>query len=879
MSPERPIRWLLRLLPFDLRADHGREMEQAFRAEHREARAHGTGHVLAVWWRALTDIGRTAPREHAAQLGQDAGYALRMMRRNPGFTAVAVVTLALGIGVNSAVFSLVHAVLLRPLPYGNPERLVALSNRWDGNAAAGLSDPELMDYQDRSRTLQIAASAFAPVNLGAVGEPERIPGAAVTTNLLPVLGVAPALGRNFLPDEEREGNDHVAILSHGLWVRRFDASPAVVGRTVHVNGEAYEIIGVTPPSLLLPSDFMGGAAEMLVPLTLDRAAARNRRGGHYLQSVARPAPGVSLEAARAEMGLVVSGLIEEYPDQHKQGHFGVSLVPLRTALLGPARPVLAVLLGAVSLVLLLACANLASLLLARGEARRRELAVRASLGADRFRLVRQLLTETCVLGLVGGAAGLAVAWLAMKAVLALDPASLPRAQEAALSWPVLAFTIVVSLGAGIVFGLLPATQISRVGLDEVLREAGRSSVGGRGSLRRALVAAQVAIAVVLLVGAGLLVKSFARLQSTPSGFEPAGVLTFRTTAPPARYRERADVSTFYGQLLAQVRAVPGVRVAGASTGLPLSVNSGDWSFDIDGRDPDPGNRPRADWFVVTPGYFEALGIRLVSGRLPAEQDDDHGLPVLFLNESAARTLFPGEDPVGRRTRLSRTTGDEQPWRTITGVVADVRQRGLERPPRPEMYIPLPQFRHYMARAQAWNMTVVVKASVPPLSLAAPMRAALQRVDPEVPLASLYAMDEVVGASMADRRRDAWLIGTFAALALVVASIGVYGVTAYHVARRRREIGLRVALGAERRDVVRMVLGQGLRLVGFGIAAGVPAALLAAGAIQSLLFEVTPHDVSVFAAIPMLLLAVATLACAIPAARAARIDAAVALRDE
>ncbi|HZM50453.1 MAG TPA: ABC transporter permease, partial [Vicinamibacteria bacterium] len=629
MSPERPIRWLLRLLPFDLRADHGREMEQAFRAEHREARAHGTGQVLAVWWRALTDIGRTAPREHAAQLGQDAGYALRMMRRNPGFTAVAVVTLALGIGVNSAVFSLVHAVLLRPLPYGDPERLVALWNRWDGNAAAGLSDPELMDYQERSRTLQIAASAFSPVNLGAVGEPERIAGVAVTTNLLPVLGVAPALGRNFLPDEEREGRDHVAILTHGLWVRRFDASPSVVGRTVSVNGERFEIVGVTPPGLLLPSDFRGGAAEMLVPLTLDRPATRNRRGGHYLQSVARLVPGVSLEAARAEMGVVISGLIQEYPDQHKQGHFGVGLVPLRTDLLGPARPVLVVLLGAVALVLLLACANLASLLLARGEARRRELAVRASLGANRFRLIRQLLTETCVLGLVGGGAGLAVAWLSMKVVLALDPASLPRAQQASLSWPVLAFTMVVSLGAGIVFGLLPATQISRVGLDEVMREAGRSSVGGRGRLRRALVAAQVAIAVILLVGAGLLVKSLARLQSTPSGFESAGVLTFRTTAPPARYRERADVSAFYAQLLEQVRAVPGVRVAGASTGLPLSVNSGDWGFDIDGREPEPGKRPRADWFVVTPGYFEALEIRLVSGRLPAEQDEDHGQPVLF----------------------------------------------------------------------------------------------------------------------------------------------------------------------------------------------------------------------------------------------------------
>jgi predicted permease len=880
MSPERPLRWLLRLLPFDLRTDHGREMEQVFREEHREARAHGRGDVLGVWWRALADVARTAPREHAAQLGQDAGYALRMMRRSPGFTLVAVVTLALGIGVNSAVFSLVHAVLLRPLPYADPGRLVALWNRWDGNAAAGLSDPELMDYQERSRALQIAASAFSAVNLGAVGEPERVAAATVTTNLLPVLGVAPALGRNFLAGEEGEGRGRVAILSHGLWARRFDADPSVLGRTIHVNGEPFEIVGVTPAGSLLPSDFSGGgAAEMLVPLSLDRAAARNRRGGHYLRAVARLAPGASLDAARAEMGVVVGGLIQEYPDQHKQGHFGVNLVSLRTDLLGPARPVLIVLLGAVGLVLLLACANLASLLLARGEARRRELAVRASLGADRFRLVRQLLTETCVLGLAGGAAGLAVAALAMKAVLALDSATLPRAQEATLSGPVLAFTIAVSLGAGIVFGLLPATQISRVALDEVLREAGRSSVGGRGRLRRALVAAQVAIAVILLVGAGLLVKSFARLQSTPSGFEPAGVLTFRTTAPPARYRERSDVSAFYAQVLEQVRAVPGVRVAGAATGLPLAVYSGDWGFDVEGRVSVPGARARADWFVVTPGYFEALGIPLRSGRLPAEGDDDRGGAVLFLNECAARTLFPGEDPVGRRARLSRTTGDEQPWRTIAGVVADVRHRGLERPPRPEMYVPLPQFRHFLARMQAWSMVVVVKASVPPLSLASAMRAAVRRVDPEVPTASLSAMDDVVGTSLADRRRDAWLIGAFAALALAVASIGVYGVTAYHVARRRREIGLRVALGAERRDVVRMVLGQGLRLVGLGIGAGVPAALLAAGALRTLLFEVTPHDVSVFAAIPALLLVVAALACAVPAARAARIDAAVALRDE
>jgi predicted permease len=466
----------------------------------------------------------------------------------------------------------------------------------------------------------------------------------------------------------------------------------------------------------------------------------------------------------------------------------------------------------------------------------------------------------------------------MKAVLALDPVTLPRAQQATLSLPVLAFTLLVSVGAGVVFGLLPATQISRAALDDMLREAGRSSVGGRGRLRRALVAAQLAIAVVLLVGAGLLIKSLSRLQSVPSGFQPHGVLTFRTTAPPIRYREGADVTAFYSRLLEHVRQVPNVTVAGASSGLPLAVNSGDWSFDIEGRVSVPGHRARADWFVVTPGYFEALGITLARGRLPGAEDDASGA-TLFLNEAAARAEFPGEDPVGRRVRLSRTTGSEQPWRTIAGVVADVRQRGLERPPRPEMYIPIAQFRHFMAGTQAWNMTIVARTPGPPMALAGAMRAAVRRADPEVPAADMRAMDEVVGASLAARRRDTWLIGTFAALALAVATIGVYGVTAYHVAQRRREIGLRVALGAERRDIVRMVLAQGLRLVWGGLMVGVPAALLAMGAARSMLFDVTPYDASVFAAIPALLVAVAALACALPAARAAGLDPAIALRDE
>ena len=880
MRPDRIFRWLLRLLPSDLRADHGREMEQVFRDEHRDAQAGGRTRVAGVWWRTVADVARTAPREHARQIAQDARYALRMMGRTPGFTLVALLTLALGIGANSAIFSLVHAVLLQPLPYADEDGLVAVWNRWDGSPAASLSDPEFMDYDEQSQALRMAALDAGSVNLADTGEPERVDAAFVSPDLLAVLGVVPVLGRGFAAEEEREGSGRVAILTHELWAGRFHADTAAVGRTVRVDGQAVEIVGVTPPGFLLPSDFRSDApARILLPLTLDRSAPRNRRGGHYLGAVGRLAPGSTLEAARAEMNAVVGRLIRQYPDQHQQGHFGVSVTPLRNDLLGPARPILGVLLGAVSLVLLLACANLASLLLARGEARRRELAVRASLGADRFRLARQLLTETCVLGLLGGAAGLAVAAVTMKALLALDPGSLPRAQQAGLSLPVVGFTAAVSLGAGLVFGLLPALQVSRVAVDHVLREAGRASTGGRGRLRRTLVAAQVAIALVLLAGSGLLLKSFTRLRGVASGFEPAGVLTFRTSAPAASYPGKPEVTGFYARLLEQVRGVPGVRVAGAGSGLPLSVQSGDWGFDIEGRVSIPGHRPRADWFAVTPGYFEALGIRAVSGRLPADDDGDGQAPVIFLNQSSARSLFPGEDPLGRRVRLSRTTGAEQPWRTVAGIVPDVRQRGLERPPRPEMYIPLPQFLHFMAGTQARNMTVVAKVDGAPLALAGSMRAALRRVDPEIPAAQMRAMDDVVGGSLAPRRRDTWLIGAFAALALAVAAVGVYGVIACHVAQRRREIGLRIAVGAERRDVVRMVLAQGTRLAGAGIVAGIPAALLATAALRPLLFEVPPHDASVFAAIALLLLAVAAMACAVPAARAARIDPARALREE
>ena len=880
MNGRRLFRALLRVLPFDFRTDYGRDIEQTFETQRREAPdAIGRAHVWAGTVAAIFSIG---PREHLVQLRQDLTYATRGMRRNPGFVLVAGLTLALGTGVNTAIFSIVHAVLLKPLPYGDEQTLMTVMNRWDGSEQSALSDPEYLDYAEQSRTMDIAAMARGRATLsGGNGEPQQASVVSVTANAFRVLGRQPALGRGFGPDDERRGSA-VVIISDAVWKERFGGDPSIVGRTINVQGSPQTIVGVLPPDLVLPLNLVGSEpADLLLPLRFDRAAPRNSRGAHYMTGVARLKPGATQASAAAEMDGILARLAAQYPEEHDQGNFAITVRPLRETFLGESRPVLWMLGGAVALVLLLACANVANLMMARGEGRRRELSVRAALGASRFRMARQLMTEALLLSLGATILGLLIAKWALRLVLAASPDALPRLTDVSLDTTVLAFAAVLAIGTTLIFGMVPAWQMSRADAGDALKDGARGgSTGARARVRRALVVCQVALAVVLLVGAGLLLKSFGRLLSVPGGFDPDQVLTAQVSAQPTRYPGLPEVTTFYERLLEGVRSAPGVEAAGASTGLPLAVASGDWGFDIEGRPRVNGRRPgAADWYAVTPGYFEALRIPTISGRGPRSSDTGESNRVIFINQTTAKTLFPGEDPLGKRIQLSQSRGLEQPWRTITGVIADVRQRGLDEPVRPEIYIPHPQFQHFVANQQARSMTLVVRGALPPEQLVSSVRAALRNVDPEIPLANVRPMTEVIARSVASRKLNVLIIGAFALLAIVLASVGVYGVMANDVFQRTREIGIRVALGASRGTVLRLILRQGMTLVLIGAAIGLTAAALLTGSFARLLFEVTPRDLAVFAGVAALLAATGAVASYIPAWRATRLNPLTALRAE
>jgi putative ABC transport system permease protein len=876
MSDTRWYRALLRLLPLDFRSEYGAEMERTFHDQQREA--SGRLDAMRVWTGAVGSILADGPREHAVQLLQDIRYGLRGMRRNAGFAAVAVITLALGIGANTAVFGIVDAVLLRPLPYHDPDRVVAVWNRWDGSAAAALSNPEYLDYAEQSRLLKIAAVSAAGVNVGgAGGDPERVAAAHITSKVFDVIGVPVQHGRAFRIEEEADGAAPVAILSDRYWRRRFHADPSIVGSTIPVDGVATEIVGVAAAGGVLPFEIAGADnADVLLPQTLNRTAPRNRRSGHYLMAFARVQDGASIDAASAEMAGIIGRLSREYPDQHNQGNFAIVVRPLREDLLGDSRPVVLILFASVILVLLVACGNVANLMLARGEARRREMAVRTALGADRLRLIRQLLTESCMLSIAGAVAGLGVAWLLQQVIVAVGSSALPRLQDLQIRPSVLAFTAVVAVGVGVLFGLAPALQMARrSGVD---LKAGDRGASDRSRVRQFLIVGQTATAIVLLVAAGLLVKSFVRLSHVPSGLQVDRVLSARLSLPESRYPDRPAITAFFSQLLTRVRALPGVRSAGAASGLPLSVNSGDWSFDIEGRGRVNGRRPgAADWFAVTPGYFESLGVPLRRGRLPTDSDTSAAPGVVFINEETARVVFPNADPIGQRIRLAQATGSEQPWRTIAGIVGDVRHRGLDTPPRTEMYIPYEQFLHFSAGAQARAMSLVIKTEREPAASASALRGAVRALDPDVPAAHIQEMSTIVAASVSNRRLNVMLIGAFGMLALTLTAVGLYGVMAFAVTQRRREIGVRIAMGATRSSVLTLVVGQAVRLVALGIAIGLAFSLLMAGSWSHMLFNVDPRDVSVYLAVPVLLLLTAALASYLPARRATRIDPVIALK--
>jgi putative ABC transport system permease protein len=801
-------------------------------------------------------------------LRQDLVFGLRVLRRNPVFSLVAVLTLALGIGANTALFSITNAVVFRPLPFPEPERLLTL---WECSAKSErsrliVSPANYLDWREQTSSFEeMGAYVEDFYNISEDDtRPERVGGANATASLFRALGVRPLLGRVFGPEDERPDAEGVVLLSHGLWQRRFGGDPSVVGKRVKLNGPEYTVVGVLPPDFIIsPRRY-----ELYRPISFHDSQRVNRRG-RYLTVIARLRPGVTAEQARAEMNAVGSRLAAQYPEENVGR--SATIDRLDRTITWNTRTALLTLLGAVGFVLLIACANVANLLLGQAAGRRKEMAVRAALGAGRLRLVRQMLTESLTLSLLGGLAGLLLAKWGVGLLVSLSPSSLPRAEEAGLDLRVLGFALLVSTVTGLAFGLVPALQASKVELTDALKSA-RSTGGGRGSLARgALVAAEVALSLVLLVGAGLLVKSFVRLTEVELGFDPAHVVAADISLP-YRYNTQEKRTEFYRRLLTRVEAMPGVTSAAVSQSVPLSGEEHGAQFMVVGRAPAPDGSDRhgSIYHRVSEGYFKTLGVRLLRGRNLNERDTAGAPGVALVNESLARRVFPGEDPLGKQITLA---GDDKPRpREIVGVVSDTRYVTPDVEPYSQIYV------SYLA--EPWfHMSLVVRAKGDPASLVNGMREELSALDKEVPLANVKEMEEYVHDSLSPQRFSALLLTAFAVAALGLAALGVYGVISGSVARRTHEIGIRIALGARRGDVLRLVVGQGMRPVLPGLGAGLAGAFALTRVLESLLYGVSAFDPSVFAGVSLLLAGTALVACYLPARRATQVDPMMALRHE
>ena len=800
---------------------------------------------------------------------QDIRYALRALRRSPGFTAVTVVTLALGIGASTAIFSVVNTVLLRPLPYGEPERLVMVWERKTGGPTDRnvVSPANYLDWKDRSSSFEgLAALAWSGTTL--LGEtPERVQGRMVTPDFFGVLGVAPELGRTFSAEEARSGQGRVIILSDELWRRRFGADPSLVGKTIPIAGGAATVLGIMPHSFRpLP----WGEEEYWEPFAL--GDADRVRHGRYAQVIGRLKPGVTTAAAQAEMAGITGALAREYPEFNTG--WGMNIVPLAEQVSGESRLALLVVLGAVSLVLLIACANVANLMLGRAASRRRELAVRAALGAPRWRLTRQWLTEGVLLALTGGAVGVLLAIWGVDLLVAAGPAGIPRLAEMGVDGRVLMVSVLVSLLAGVLFSL-PALLggVARPPAPG-LREGGRTTAGTMARrFRSGLVIAQVALALVLLFGAGLLVRSLQRLAAVDPGFDPRNLVTAQLNLPLDSYPEQARQDALFRQLLERLRTTPGIEAAGLVTYVPFMGAGAATSFTVESRArPALGEEPVADIRVVDPGYFDVMKIPLRRGRAPTAADAAGAPPVVVINELMARQLWPDADPIGQRVQVS--WWDEQATPEVIGVVGDVRRTSLDQDLRPMIYYPMGQ------SPTGGGMMLVVRTRGEPTAVAtAAMRGALHQLDPNLPLSDVASMYTRLAASMTDRRYPMLLLGLFAGLALTLAAIGLYGVLSFAVGERTQELGVRMALGARPVDVVGMVIRGGLSLTLIGLALGAVVTALVSRVLGHLLDQVPATDPLTFAAVAVLLLVVAGLACLVPARRAARTDPIIALRSD
>jgi len=797
---------------------------------------------------------------------QDVRYGLRSLRGAPGFTLVATLTLALGIGANTAIYSVASGVLMRPLPFWNGERLAMV---WMDNARISVREdwhsyPNYANYRDWNTTFD-GLAVFNQQNwtFTGDGDPERLPGAHCSANLFEVLGAAPVLGRTFTTAEEL-ANARVVVLSYGLWQRRFGGRRDVVNETIQMSGRDMQVIGVMPASFAFPSADTG----FWVPTT-NVEGARAGRNSIWLQVVGVRKPGVSVAQTQADLERVNASILAEFPNQKG---YGVHVVDYHEQIVGNVRPAIVVLLGAVACVLLIACANVANLLLARASVREREFALRAAIGAGRARIVRQLLTESVLLAVIGGLAGLGLGWLGLNALIALAPAGLPRIESLAIDRGVLAFTAGLSLVTGLLFGLAPALQTAQTEPGHSLKDGGRGVTGLGRILRRGLVVAEIALAVVLLVGAGLMLRSFAAMQRVDLGLRTDRVLSTRLALLGPRYQDGAPRAEFYERLVQRVGALRGVEGAATIGSIFLSATPNSTNFSIEGRqDFTPEESVEVPVDSVTPGYFKVMGVRLLDGRFFDHTDTISSPPSVIINQTMARQFFEGVSPIGRRMKYG-ALASQAPWMTIVGVVADTRRTGYESAVRPETYLP-------MSQGQDSVSTLVVRTTGDPMAVLPSVRSIVRELDSSVPLQAPRPLDAVVAEMMADRRLNTTLLVVFAVIAAVLAAVGIYGVMAYAVAQRTRELGVRLALGASIRNVLGLVLLEGMGLAAMGLGIGLAAALALGGAMTRLLYQVPATDPLTLVAIAGVTVVAAVLACALPAARAIRVDPVIALRGE
>ena len=810
----------------------------------------------------------------------DLKIAIRQLLKNPGFTAVAVLTLALGIGANTAIFSVVKAVLLRPLPFPDSDRLLWVS---EGNAKGNypISYPNFTDWQAQQTVFEhIGVYNLGSYSLVGSGDPRNLSAARMTAGAFAALRAQPALGRVFSVDEDKPGAPPVIVLSHALWQSQFGGDPGILNRPVRLDGTAHTVVGVMPAGFVFPTRV--DAWVPLGPLT-DQWSYQARNNHPGLRGVARLRPGVSLAQARTEMDTIAKRLQQQYPDMSA----AIFLEPLLDNVVGNASRALWTLLGAVALVLLIACANVANLLLARAAARQKEMALRAALGAGRWQIVRQLLTESLLLAVIGATLGLLLARGCQGLILALGSSAIPRAAEIHIDGGVLAFTALVALVTGMLFGLVPAWQASRPALQTVLTDSARGSTGGRNRLRQGLIVAEVSLTLMLLIGAGLLLRSFQNLRTVSAGFSSEQAMSFRLALQARKYATLDQQNAFYHALVEKLEAVPGVRATGVATRGPLDQENSLTGYELEGQpEPKPGDNFNVDLTYASPDYFRAMGMPVLRGRAFTDQDNrehlrgtrrednkDAGANAIIVDEDFVHRHWPNEDPIGKQVRLPWGERADNPLLTVVGVVPHVKVFDLSEHGGPvQAYLP------------AWqlpgpNRAVVVKTTVPPETLFGAVRGLVNSLDPELPISNLRTVEELRSTSLSPQRLNLALLGLFGAVALALAAIGLYGVLAYAVTQRRREIGVRMALGAQRSNVLGLVVGHGMRLVSLGLVVGLAGAAVLTQAMKSLLFDVTTFDLLTFASVPVLLAAVALLACWIPARRASRVDPMVALRAE